>query len=150
VGIVVLFVKTSANIGIRTISFIDTEIWMYCWSRIKKYNLLYFSSLFSKQSDTHKFAWNEVNEFLFIHPNPNVCTWLSLNLKSYITSSYFTNIVSMDSIQSQKMILQFELDFESWIIDQCLAHFKFINKNKLEIGIKHFSHGLDWNEVWNK
>jgi hypothetical protein len=38
---------------------------------------------------------------------------LSLNLKSYITSFYFTNIVSMDSIQSQKIIPQFELSFES-------------------------------------
>ena len=34
----------------------------------------------------------------------------------YSTSSYFTNIVSMNSIQSQKIILQFELSFEFWII----------------------------------
>ena len=40
---------------------------MYCWSRNKNYNLQYFNSLFSKQSP-------EVNEFLFTHPNPDVCT----------------------------------------------------------------------------
>jgi len=27
---------------------------------------------------------------------------------------------------------------------------KYINKNKLEIGMKHSSYGLDWNKVWNK
>ena len=45
---------------------------MYCWSRIKKYNLLYFSSLLSKQSGHTSLP--DVNECLFIHPYPNVCT----------------------------------------------------------------------------
>ena len=47
---------------------------MYCWSRIK--NIIYcILVLYSLSSQTHT-SLPEVNEFLFIHPNPNVCTCL--------------------------------------------------------------------------
>ena len=31
-----------------------------------------------------------------------------------------------------------------------LSEVSVINKNKLEIGMKHFSYRLEWNKVWNK
>jgi hypothetical protein len=47
------------------ISFIDAEIWMYCWSRIK--NIIYcILVLYSLSNQTHT-SLPEVNEFLFIH-----------------------------------------------------------------------------------
>ena len=43
---------------------------MYCWSRIN--NIIYcILVLYSLHT-----SLPEVNEFLFIHPNPNVCTCL--------------------------------------------------------------------------
>ena len=102
----------------------------------RTYCLIYkLHEIINKYGSNHNFInfiqniiWTSSTTYIFIPQNV-----LSLNLKSYITSSYFTNIVSMDSIQSQKIILQFELGFESWIIfhswriaDQCLAHFAFL------------------------
>ena len=45
---------------------------MYCWSRIKII-IYYILVLYSLSNQTHT-SLPEVNEFLYIHPNPNVCT----------------------------------------------------------------------------
>ena len=45
---------------------------MYCWSRIE--NIIYYILVLYSLSNQTRTSLPEVNEFLFIHPNPNVCT----------------------------------------------------------------------------
>ena len=47
---------------------------MYCWSRIK--NIIYYILVLYSLSNQKHTSLPDVNEFLFIHPNPNVCTCL--------------------------------------------------------------------------
>ena len=47
---------------------------MYCWSRIK--NIIYYILVLYSLSNQKHTSLPDVNECLFIHPNPNVCTCL--------------------------------------------------------------------------